>query len=62
MAGQHHVVGEDDTVADVAIVANVRVSQESTAIADDRLHAPALRAGVDGDSLTNDAGFADLQR
>ena len=38
MAGEHHVVGADDVVADLAVVRDVRVDEEQAVVADDGRH------------------------
>ena len=62
MARQHHVVGEDDVVADLAVVPHMAVGQEGAAVADDGGHAAALGAGVHGHAFADQAVAADRQR
>ena len=59
MAGQHHVVGENDALADAAIMRDVGVGQEHRPRPDDRFRAAARGAGIHRHAFANDAVLAD---
>ena len=56
---ERDAVGEDDGVAEAAVVRDVRRHHEEAAAADARLHAAALGAGIERDVLAHDVGVAD---
>ena len=58
MAGQHHIVGENDALANAAIMRNVGVGEEHRPRPDDRFRAAARGAGVHRDAFANDAVLA----
>ena len=59
MAGEHDVIGEDNVVADLAVMRHMRVGEEGAFVADDCLQAAGLGAGVHGDALADQAVVAD---
>ena len=59
MARQHHVVGEDDVVAELAIMRDMGIGEEHAARPDDRLRAAAGGAGIHRDALADQAILAD---
>src|SRR5262245_49534396 len=61
MTGDPHVVREDDVVADLAVVGDMRGRHQEAIVADARLHAAALGAWIDGHVLADDATLADDQ-
>ena len=61
MAGQHHVVGQDDALADAAIMRDMGVGQEHRARANDRFRAAARGAGVHRHAFADEAVLADRQ-
>ena len=61
MAGEHHVVGQQDALAEPAIVRDVAIGEKYAFVADDRLAAAARRAGVHRHPLADQAIGADLQ-
>ena len=61
MTGDHHVVGEDDVVADAAVVRDMGVGEQDATRADDRAPAAAGGAGVHRHAFADQAIFADRQ-
>ena len=59
MACEHHVVGQDDALADPAVVGDMRVGQKHAARPDARLRAAALGARIHGHVLADQAVLAD---
>ena len=59
VAGQHHVVGADKIVADLAIMRDVRADHEKTFVADGGDAAVARGAGAHGHVLADIAIGAD---
>ena len=59
MACEHHVVGQDDALADVAVVGDMGVGEKDAARADDCLRTAALRAGIHRYALADEAVLAD---
>ena len=61
MAGQHHVVGQNNALANAAIMRDVGVGQEHRARANDRFRAAARGAGIHRHAFANEAVLADHQ-
>ena len=61
MASQHHVVGENNTLANAAIMRDVGVGQEHRARANDRFRAAARGAGVHRHAFANEAILTDRE-
>ena len=59
MAREHHVVGQDDALAETAVVGDMGVGEEHAARADDRLRSAALRARVHRHAFADQAILAD---
>ncbi len=59
MAAQHRAVGQDDIVADMAIVADMRIGHQEAAVADRRDLAVVFGAGADRDAFANVALASD---
>ncbi len=57
VAAEQYVIGEDDAFAQLAIMRNMRICEQSASRADTR---PGADARIDGDALANDAVFADV--
>ena len=62
VAGQGGAVGEDDVVADPAVVADVGIDHEQVVVPDAGLHAATVRADVEGGELADRVPVADRQR
>ena len=58
VAGQHHVVGQNNALANAAIMRNVGVGQEYRPRSDDRFRAAARGAGVHRHPFANEAALA----
>src|SRR5271163_4811318 len=61
MAAQHHIVGQDDALAEAAIVRDMRIGEEDAARADDRLAAAPRSPGIHRHPLADHAILADRQ-
>ena len=61
MAAEHGAVGEGDVVADVAVVADMRIGHQEAAVADGGDFAVILGAGADGHAFADLAVAADRQ-
>jgi hypothetical protein len=59
---QHDVVGEKHVVAEPAIMRDMRLREQSAAIADIRRHTTVRRSGIEGHAFANDAIGTDLKR
>jgi len=59
MATQHDIVREDDIVANLAIVGDVRIGQKHRPVANDGLSTCIRHAGVHGDSFADRAAGTD---
>ena len=62
VAGQGRAVGEDDVVADPAVVPDVGIDHEQVIVPDAGLHATAARADVERRELADRIPVADRQR
>ena len=62
MAAQRRHVGEGDIVADDAVMGDMRIGEEIAIVADRRLAAAGVGAGMHGDAFADRAVVADHQR
>src|SRR5271157_133136 len=61
MASEHHVVRQDDALADAAVVGDMSVGQENAARADLRFRSATFRARIHRHAFPDEALLADIE-